>query len=786
MGQAIKNKSETATHTHQFPFLANAGEMGTLIETKNWNTTSLGPIDTWPQSLKTALSILLHSKFPKFLFWGPELICFYNDAFRPSLGVDGKHPNILGSPGEEYWGEIWDIIKPLIDQVMSGGEATWSEDQLIPFYRNGAIENIYWTFSYSPLTDESGEVAGVWVTCMETTEKVNTLKELEESKKQLEFTIDSANLATWSFDMKSYTFRSNDRLKEWYKLDDEVNPSETGIERLHPQDKSRILEATQRSLNYESGGKFDEVFRIINPSNDEIKTLRSIGRTWFDDNKEPYQMYGIVLDITEQAKIENENKKLSAIVSKSNEFIGAANMDEEAEYINPAGLKMLGWDDYKGRTISDCIYEEDLPKARKLLNSLMHKQSLSDEIRLFNEKTGKPFWIKWNIFPIRDEFTNDLLNLATTSVNIDELKRNEVAVREALNKIEESEKRFRKVANSAPVMIKMTDATGRINFVNKMWQEFTGVQASDYIGQKALQRVHPDDHQAAVSLYKSCVKRREEFRAEYRVRMHDDSYRWLSNIGVPRFTVDGSYEGYIHACMDVHDIKLQEQQKDMFIGMASHELKTPVTSIKGYAQILKKRYEDSEDEFLLNSLSIIDNQIRVVTNLISELLDLSKMTTGGLDLHPERFALCELITEVIKETTLINPKYEISYKPGNTSEVVADKERIRQVLNNLLNNAVKYSPDSRRIEVRSEFTQSTATVYVKDFGIGINKVNQDKVFNRFYREQGKNEKTFPGFGIGLYISSEIIKKHQGTIAVTSEKGEGSEFHFSIPIEPSNM
>jgi PAS domain S-box-containing protein len=162
-------------------FIPN-NEMGNLIRAKDWSRTPVGPIDSWPQSLRTTLSIILNSKFPMFLWWGPELICFYNDAYRPSLGKDGKHPHILGMPAEEAWAEIWTIIKPMIDQVISGGGATWSEDQLIPIFRNGKIEDVYWTFSYSPVIDESGVPKAVLVTCNETTKSVLTRKSLEEAE----------------------------------------------------------------------------------------------------------------------------------------------------------------------------------------------------------------------------------------------------------------------------------------------------------------------------------------------------------------------------------------------------------------------------------------------------------------------------------------------------------------------------------------------------------------------------------------------------------------------------
>src|SRR5580698_9374744 len=117
-------------------FLIGDGEMSELISSKDWSKTAVGVPETWPQSLTISLNILLNSKFPMFLWWGPELLCFYNDAYRPSLGKEGKHPQILGMNAKEAWSEIWDIIKPLIDRVMLHGESVLYEDRLVPIYRN--------------------------------------------------------------------------------------------------------------------------------------------------------------------------------------------------------------------------------------------------------------------------------------------------------------------------------------------------------------------------------------------------------------------------------------------------------------------------------------------------------------------------------------------------------------------------------------------------------------------------------------------------------------------------
>ena len=168
--------------------------MGKLIWNYNWSESLIGTPDQWPQSLLTTLGIILHSKFPKFLFWGPEHVCFYNDAYRPSLGQNGKHPFALGKKGEEVWPEIWSDIKPLIDEVMDGGEASWSEDQLLPIYRNGQMEDVYWTFSYSPVIGEGGKRVGVYVTCVETTRQINAIRHSEESEQRFRNLIKNATV----------------------------------------------------------------------------------------------------------------------------------------------------------------------------------------------------------------------------------------------------------------------------------------------------------------------------------------------------------------------------------------------------------------------------------------------------------------------------------------------------------------------------------------------------------------------------------------------------------------
>jgi PAS domain S-box-containing protein len=169
------------------------GEMAELTRDFDWSKTPVGPINSWPQVLLTTVNMLLASRHPMFLWWGPELIQFYNDGYRPSISED-KHPKALGQPGRECWPEIWHIIGPQIEGVMTRGESTWHQNALVPIFRNGKLEDVYWTYSYSPIRDSDGVICGTLVTCSETTETVLGEKRLRESEARFRSLIEQANV----------------------------------------------------------------------------------------------------------------------------------------------------------------------------------------------------------------------------------------------------------------------------------------------------------------------------------------------------------------------------------------------------------------------------------------------------------------------------------------------------------------------------------------------------------------------------------------------------------------
>ncbi len=233
---------------------------------------------------------------------------------------------------------------------------------------------------------------------------------------------------------------------------------------------------------------------------------------------------------------------------------------------------------------------------------------------------------------------------------------------------------------------------------------------------------------------------------------------------------------------DITKRRFIEQQKDDFVGFVTHELKTPLTTVIAFVQILQKYQADTTDkksEFLLNKVS---SQLARLTNLLNSFAKVYKAQTGKLELQKKRFDLNKLVHEVIEAFQLTTTTHNLTLQGKISKPVFADRERIHEVLINLIINAIKYSPNANKVLIQLTETPDKVTISVKDFGMGITIDEQNKVFERFFRVKGKKENNIEGLGLGLYLVSEIIKQHKGKIWVESKIGEGSTFAFSLPMK----
>lgn len=351
----------------------------------------------------------------------------------------------------------------------------------------------------------------------------------------------------------------------------------------------------------------------------------------------------------------------------------------------------------------------------------------------------------------------------------------------AEHEVRAERERFRALADNVPNLVWMAKPDGWIYWYNSRWYEYTGTTPEQMEGW-GWQSVHdPQILPSVLERWQESLRSRELFEMVFPLRGADGLFRPFLTRVVPVYSADGQLIHWFGTNTDITEQKRLEQQKDDFIGVASHELKTPITSLKGFAQLLEHRFRQDGDARAANLLKKMDTQINKLTSLVEDLLDVTKIESGQLLFRPTSFEMNTLIAEVVEETQRATSRHRIMQELDAPITLFADRDRVEQVLTNLLTNAIKYSPQADTILVRTERNENALITSVHDFGIGIAREKQQHLFERFYRIEGDGHLTYPGLGLGLYISAEFIKRHHGNIWIESEPGKGTTVSFSLPL-----
>ena len=443
-------------------FLAGGGEMGALTRAYDWSASPLGPSENWPQSLRTAVRILLNSNHPMFIWWGSDLIQFYNDAYRRTMGPE-RHPSALGQRGRECWAEIWPMIGPQIDQVMSGGGATWHEKQLVPVTRYGKLEQVYWTYSYSPIDEDDG-IGGVLVVCQDVTADVVAAEALREREAELARVQQLGRIGGLEVDLTT-GFRN--RRSPEYLLIHGLPPGaanethEDWVRRIHPEDR----EATEKKFREAVAADVREYsvqYRIIRPSDGEVRWISVKATVERDENGKAIRLVGAHSDVTEQVvadlalrqseeqyrrladqlaelnatlaqRVEEKTRERDRIWNVSQDLLLVSDRDGVWRTVNPAWTRTLGWTEAEllNRTSEWLEHPDDAGTMRTHVKKPGERETTVKFESRFRHKDGSYRWLSWTGVSDRDHHYAVARDVTAEKAAAERLRAAEEALRQS-------------------------------------------------------------------------------------------------------------------------------------------------------------------------------------------------------------------------------------------------------------------------------------------------------------------------------------------------------------------
>ncbi|WP_439628310.1 PAS domain S-box protein [Gemmata sp.] len=402
---------------------------------------------------------------------------------------------------------------------------------------------------------------------------------------------------------------------------------------------------------------------------------------------------------------------------------------------------------------------------------------------------GTPRWWEVAVTPVRDTPDGRVVRLLAASRDI-------TARREMEESLRESEAHFRNMADNAPAMLWVTDAAGSCTYRSRRWYEFTGRPAGGDVGSGWVDAVHPDEAVATNDRFLDAAGKHVPLAIDYRLRRYDGEYRWAVDAAFPRFD-GGVFRGFVGCVFDVHDRKLLEDElrviaadlsdadrrKDEFLAILAHELRNPLAPIRNGLQVM--RLARGNGEAVEKARSMMERQLGQMVRLVDDLLDMSRINQGKLELRKERVELAAVVNSAVETS---RPLVEAGGHdltvviPPEPVFVDADPTRLAQVVANLLNNAAKYSERGGHITLTAERRGDEAVVSVKDTGVGIPPDMLPKVFDLFTQVDRSLEKSQGGLGIGLSLVRRLVDMHGGTVEARSDgHGKGSEFVVRVPV-----
>ena len=612
----------------------------------------------------------------------------------------------------------------------------------------------YWDPSHTPVLNEDNEIQYIIQLANNVTHQILTQKALSVSR------VHEKQMLAQVKELNEELEASNEEIRA---SNEELQQTQEILKQLNEDLESRIFLRTQ---------ELEAASEEMTASNEEL------------------QSSNIVLMETQRklestvAEVKSSGERFRRMIQASPVAMLVTRGDDMVfEEINEAMLHMIG----KDASVKGKPWFEAIPElvGQPIINDLYHTYRTGEEHKV----TEAPITLVKNGEP-HQGFYNITYTAVTEEGSITGVMQSVVEVTEYITAKNELAKAYEQVRLSKEAAelgtFDMNMKTGVMEWDSRCRQLFGISHQNDVSFEKDfLAGLHPEDLERVNAILDKVFNKATSegvYDVEYRtIGVEDQVLRWVRAKGQVYFDEMDLPLRFIGSVLDITEQKQDEQRKSDFIGMASHELKTPLTSLNAYLQLLQARARKADDAFTLGALDKSVNQIKKMTTMINGFLNVSRLESGKINIDKSSFDMAGLMLEMQEETQATIASHKVVFAPVENTSVVADRDKIGQVVNNFISNAVKYSPAGSTINVACVTVNGSAQVSVQDEGQGIRPEDQRKLFERYYRVEC-NPANIAGFGIGLYLCAEIIQRHQGRIWVESEIGKGSIFKFSLPLE----
>lgn len=807
---ASNKKLQTKQDNHE----ASIFQLNTTIETiRRALAQSQGRISYMLDDAPVAIAV----------FTGRDLII--ETANKNILNVWGKDDSVLGQKLHLTLPELeGQPFLQLLDNVFTTGKPYYAYEAKIKFKRDNKFEDVYSNFVYQPLKNAAGETTSIMIVSTVITEQVKAKKELESARDILSLAIDAAGLGIWHADLQTDLLTISEKSQHMHGISDASTMTLTdSLDMIDPEFRENVEMNINTAIK--SGNSFENEYRLKPRHNREHTWLKSTGKATYDQQGLPLFITGAIVDITDQVLSRQRREELNAELIDINSELKSA--IEELELMN----KELTATQYNLRQSVFELSESESLKEIAINQSKLGTWYINTETNEFvpsarlkeiiGYKPGEKMPANATVIHIPSEYTTNIFSLIDIAISTGKsydleypiIRKSDKKVRwvratgkiyksisgkpahfsgtimdmtELLNAKEElkkAEESLRMATDSAEMGTWYIELPAIKFTVSSRFKQIFGFEPSDELTyDSALSQIPAEYKKIVTEALRTSINKGGKFILEFPIiSFNNGKMRWVRAIGKLNYHQDGKPSHLTGLLHDITEVKQDELRKNDFIGMVSHELKTPLTSLKGYVQLLQERAKIKSDIFAMAALIKVNTQVNKMTILINDFLNVSRFESGKISLHKEDFLLNNLTSELIEEARLMISTHVIIHECESTVSINADRDKIGAVISNLLSNAIKYSPHGKTIEIKCRQYENQAVMSVRDEGIGVNDNDIEKLFDRYYRVENKLTKTISGFGIGLYLSAEIIQRHEGKIWVESIPGEGSIFYFSLPM-----